>query len=181
MLVQLSGVPGAGKSTLARAIAQATGLVVLDTDVVKSSLVGSGVSISAAGSATYAAALALTEDLLQQGKGVILDSPCRYLQLLDAGARIATEAGVRYGLIELWVRDWSVVMTRLDSRVPKVSQVASGSAPVPGTNWEFGTAEATLVAWQEQLVHPEVDWLRLHAEAPTRDNLAEALRYLADA
>jgi predicted kinase len=129
VLVQLSGVPGAGKSTLARAIAESTGFVVVDTDVLKSSLITSGVSLAAAGSATYAAALALAQDLLDQGRSVVLDSPCRYRQLLDVGSRIASEVGVRYAFIELWTQDWSVVVARLNGLAARVSQVASGRAP----------------------------------------------------
>lgn len=41
VLVQLSGVPGSGKSTLARSVAGATGFVVMDTDVLKSSIIDS--------------------------------------------------------------------------------------------------------------------------------------------
>jgi predicted kinase len=178
VLVQLSGVPGTGKSTLARAIAEATGFLVVDTDILKSSLITSGVPVAAAGRATYSGAIAVTQDLLAQGRSVVLDSPCRYRQLLDAGRRIASEAGVRYAFIELWARDWSVVLSRLDGRAPMVSQVASATAPAPGTDWEFGTPDVTLQAWQGQLVQPEDDWLRLYAETSAEDNIAAALRYI---
>lgn len=56
MLVQLSGVPGSGKSTLARSVAVASDIVVLDTDVLKSSIIGSGVPVEAAGPKARAAA-----------------------------------------------------------------------------------------------------------------------------
>ena len=144
MLVQLSGVPGSGKSALARSMAAATGLVVIDTDVLKSSLIGSGVSVTAAGAVTYAAALALARDLLEQGRNVVLDSPCRYEALLDSGQAAARACGARYAFIELWVADWSVVLDRLDQRSARPSQVASATEPVPGTSWENGTAETTL-------------------------------------
>lgn len=99
--------------------------------------------------------------------------------VLDHEDRVAAGAlGVRYAFIELWVRDWSLVLGRLDERSPRVSQVASAAAPVPGTDWEFGTPRATLEAWQSQLVHPEHDWLRLDAEGAAEDNLSTALRYL---
>ncbi len=178
MFVQLSGVPGSGKSTLARSIAGATGLVVVDTDVLKSSIIESGVSVAAAGRVTYAAALALAGDLLVQGRGVLLDSPCRYQELLDSGRQVAGANGVRYAFIELWVEDWSAVLARLDARSPRPSQVASATAPVPGTEWEFGTAEETLATWQTQLVRPEQDWVRLSAGSGADDNLGAALRYL---
>jgi predicted kinase len=178
VLVQLSGVPGSGKSTLARAVAGATGSVVLDTDVLKSSIVQSGVPVADAGPVTYAAALALAQDLLGQGRSVLLDSPCRYRELLDSGQQIARACGVRYAFIELWVRDWPVVLARLDDRSSKPSQVASATAPVPGTRWEFGTAQETLATWQTQLVRPHRDWLRLAAEGAANQNLRAALHYL---
>ena len=178
MLVQLSGVPGAGKSRLARSIVGTSTFVVLDTDVLKSSIIHSDVPIAAAGAVTYAAALALAQDLLQQGRDVLLDSPCRYRELLDSGQRIAREHGVRYAFIELWVQDWTAVLARLDARSPRPSQVASATEPVPGTVWEFGTAEETLATWQTQLVRPEHDWLRLDAESSADANLSAALRYL---
>ena len=178
MLVQLSGVPGAGKSRLARSIAEASNVVVLDTDVLKTSLIHSRVPVADAGAVTYAATLALAQDLLHQGRDVLLDSPCRYEELLESGRQIARDHGVRYAFIELWVRDWTTVLARLDARSPMSSQVASATAPVPGTAWEFGTAEETLATWQTQLVRPERDWLRLEAESAADQNLSAALRYL---
>ncbi|CUR61697.1 hypothetical protein NOCA1280001 [metagenome] len=115
VLVQLSGVPGSGKSTLARSVAGANGFVVVDTDVLKSSIIDSGVPITAAGRVTYAAALALAQDLLEQGRGVLLDSPCRYQELADLGRQIAHAHGVRYAFIELWVQDWAAVLARLSA------------------------------------------------------------------
>ena len=179
MLVQLSGVPGSGKSTLARGIAAATGAVVVDTDVLKSALVDSGIAVADAGRPAYAAALALSADLLAQHRGVVLDSPCRYPELLTAGQRLAGDVGVRYAFVELWASDTSALLPRLDRRVPRASQVASSTAPVPGTAWEFGTPEQTLATWQSQLVRPEQDWLRLDADVSVEANLAEALAYLA--
>ena len=179
MLVQLSGVPGSGKSTLARGIARSTGCVVVDTDVLKSALVEGGVPVTDAGRPTYLAALALAGDLLAQGRSVVLDSPCRYPDLLAAGTALARAAGVRYAFIELWATDVTTLLARLDSRSPRVSQVASSTEPVPGTEWELGTPEATLRAWQSQLVRPDGDWLRLDADRPAQANLAEALADLA--
>ena len=179
MFVQLSGVPGSGKSTLARGIARATGCVVVDTDVLKSALVEGGVPVADTGRPTYLAALALADDLLAQGRSVVLDSPCRYPSLLDAGRDIARAAGVRYAFIELWAADATSVLARLDSRSPRISQVASATDPVPGTAWELGTPEATLRAWQSQLVRPDGDWLRLDADRSAQANLDDALAYLA--
>ncbi|WP_165356756.1 AAA family ATPase [Nocardioides zhouii] len=85
MLVQMSGIPGTGKSTLAARLGERLGYVVLDTDVVKSALLRSGIPLEQSGRATYAATLDVAAHLLAQGQSVILDSPCRYPELLDAG------------------------------------------------------------------------------------------------
>ena len=137
-----------GKSTLARSVAAATGSVVVDTDVLKSSIIESGVAVADARRITYAAALALAGDLLAQGRGVILDSPCRYEGLLEAGRQVARAKRVRYAFIELWGRDWPAVLARPAARSPRRSQVASATASVRGTEWEFGTAVETLATWQ---------------------------------
>ena len=178
MLVQLSGVPGSGKSTLARDIAEATGLVVLDTDVLKTALLEGGIPVTSAGRPTFAAALALAADLLAQGRSVVLDSPCRYPQLLAAGQRLAT--GRRGPACLHRAVGLGHVGTAPPARPPTPAgvpgRIVDGSRPRHRLG--LGTPEDTLRAWQSQLVRPEEDWLRLdaHAEAPT--NLSTALAYL---
>ena len=175
VLVQLSGVPGSGKSTLARGLSAALGLVVLDTDVVKSAMLSRDLGVGAAGPAAYGVALALAADLLAQGHQVVIDSPCRYPALLESGQEVAEAAGVPYRFVELWVDDPVDLLPRLDARVPRPSQVASSSDPVPGTEWEHGTAEATMRAWQDQLVRPRDGYVRLDAALPPDELLRAAL------
>jgi predicted kinase len=178
VLLQLSGVPGSGKSTLARRLAAERGMVVLDTDVLKSAQLDTGASFAQAGRSAYVSVLALAADLLDQGREVIVDSPCRYVELLEGGQAVAIEAGVRYTFIELRAADPARLLTRLDARAPKRSQVASSREAAPGTGWELGTPEATLRGWQDQLVHPESDWLQLDADRDPDELLAAALDYL---
>ncbi len=175
----MSGIPGTGKSTLATALGQRLGLVVLDTDVVKSALLRSGVPLEQAGSATYSVALDLAAHHLAHGHSVVLDSPCRYRELLDDGQRIALDVGVPYRLVELWVQDVASVLPRLDARTPRASQVASASRPPQGADWESGTPLATLSTWQDQLVRPTEGWVRLDATRPARENLARAIEFLS--
>ena len=175
----MSGIPGTGKSTLAARLGERLGLVVLDTDVVKSALLRTGVPLEQAGPATYAATLDVAAHLLAQGSSVVLDSPCRYLELLDTGVQIAADASVPYRLIELWVDDVAAVLPRLDARTPRPSQVASASQPPEGTVWESGTPLATLSTWQGQLVRPPEGWVRLDATRPVEENLARATEFLS--
>lgn len=180
MLLQMSGVPGSGKSTLARAIGAHRGWVVVDTDVLKSSLLTRNVPFPRAGRLAYTAALALAGDLLAQGHGVVVDSPCRYRELLEGGQEAARRAGVPHRFVELWADDVAVLLERLEERTPLPSQVASSTLPAPGTEWEHGTAAATLAAWQQQLIRPDRGWLRLDASHSAHDNLRRALTYLEE-
>ena len=134
--------------------------------------------VPGSGKSTLARSVAGATGFVVVDTDVLKDSPCRYQELLDSGRQVARANGVRYAFVELWVRDWSAVLSRLDARSPRLSQVASATAPVPGTEWEFGTAEETLAAWQTQLVRPAHDWLRLDAESAVDQNLSTALRHL---
>lgn len=69
--IQMSGVPGAGKSTIASAVARQTGAVVIDHDVTKSALLVAAVPADLAGRASYDVLDALARHLLQQGHSVI--------------------------------------------------------------------------------------------------------------
>ena len=172
MLVQLSGVPGTGKSTLARGLARERAMVVLDKDVVMSSL------LADAGRTSYSCLLSVAAHLLAQGHDVVLDSPCRYPSLLESGQGLAAAAGVAYRLVELWADDPADLLGRLDMRTALPSQVASATDPVPGSAWEIGTPLVTLTGWQDQLVRPESGWLRLDALLPPDEVLRLTLNYL---
>jgi predicted kinase len=51
--LQMSGVPGSGKTTIAMAVSQATDAVIIDHDVTKSALLDAGVPAAIAGKASY--------------------------------------------------------------------------------------------------------------------------------
>ena len=74
-LLQMAGVPGSGKSALARLIGRATDAVVLDKDVLKTAALEAGIEEPAAGSVAYESFFALANHLLGQDRSVVLDSP----------------------------------------------------------------------------------------------------------
>ena len=113
MLVQMSGAPGSGKSTIARRLAHERGLVILYHDVVKAAQLAAGLPFAQAGRLSYAVLLGLAEDLLRQGHRVVIDSPCFYDELLDCGQSIAARAGVAYRYIECVTDDLEVLDRRL--------------------------------------------------------------------
>lgn len=75
-LVLMAGLPGTGKSTLARAIGTTFGWSVIDKDVIVTSLLDSRIEEPVAQPASYAVMFALGRDVLgTQRRSVILDSP----------------------------------------------------------------------------------------------------------
>jgi predicted kinase len=87
--VQMSGFPGSGKSTLSRLIANRTGAVHIDHDIVKSALLeaikDTSFNVKSAGEISYNIDWSLIEFHLSQGHNVIFDSPCLYDEMIIKG------------------------------------------------------------------------------------------------
>lgn len=93
-LVLMAGMPGTGKSTLARAIGVAFGWPVIDKDVIVTSLLDSDVAEPVAQPASYAAMFALGLDILtSQRRSVILDSPAGLPVSTPQAQTVADAAG----------------------------------------------------------------------------------------
>ncbi|TCM48999.1 hypothetical protein EV648_103267 [Kribbella sp. VKM Ac-2568] len=65
---------------------------------------------------------AIADDVLAQGLGVVIDSPCFYDELLAAGQALAAKHGVAYRYIECVTEDIGLLDTRLRSRPALRSQ-----------------------------------------------------------
>ena len=52
-LLQMAGYPGSGKSTLSRKIAKGTGAIVIDRDIIKTSMINSKVPESLVANSSY--------------------------------------------------------------------------------------------------------------------------------
>lgn len=116
--LQMSGYPGSGKSTLARELTKHTTAVILDHDIVKSSLIESlkgDISFNDAGKASYDIEWSLV-DYLSQGHSVILDSPCLYTEMIDKGLALAQKLKAKYKYIECYLNDYKEINRRLRKR-----------------------------------------------------------------
>ena len=140
--IQMSGAPGAGKTTIAHGVAKALGAVVIDHDITKSALLAADVPVALAGRASYQVLNALAGHLLQQGHSVIFDSPCFYTELLHRGQTLAADYGADYRYIACVLQDLDELDRRLQTRVRQPSQVAGVYTP-PTPGWGAQTFSGT--------------------------------------
>jgi predicted kinase len=110
MLVIFSGLPGAGKSTLARRLAGELGAVWLRIDTIEKAMIDSGEAMSAVkafdvGVAGYCVAYAVAEDNLRLGFTVIGDSVNPLEITRRAWRNAAARVGVRAVDIEVVCSD----------------------------------------------------------------------------
>jgi predicted kinase len=176
-LLQMAGMSGAGKSTLARMIADQTGALVVDYDVLKSAALDAGAVWDLAGRIGYRASRAMASSALQQGLSVILDSPCRFQQIVDEGAAIAANWGASYAFVECVLADESELRRRLRTRLPQRSQRVAFDVPPPDAPSDPMLDTSGTIRILESKV-PASPWLRVDTSQPRDGCISTALAYL---
>ncbi|MGX4687365.1 AAA family ATPase [Vagococcus sp. JNUCC 83] len=124
--IQMSGVPGSGKSTLSNTIANYLDVVIVDHDVTKTALmetVDNQWFTSGIGKASYHIDWILLENLLSQNKNVIFDSPCLYDEIVEKGLALSKKYHATYKYIECSNKNFNDITHRLKSRDSKISQI----------------------------------------------------------
>jgi predicted kinase len=141
-LLQMAGMPGSGKSALARLIGRSTKAVVLDKDVLKTAALEGGATEKLASGVAYETFFALAGHLLGQGWSVVLDSPSFWETIPKRGSEIAAERHVPYFFIECVCENRDELVRRLDHRERMPSQ--PGPEILTDTWKTIGPAEAYL-------------------------------------
>ena len=121
MLIVFAGLPGTGKSTLARALAAACGALWLRIDTIEQSLRESGRLAGEVADAGYRAAYALAEDNLKLGREVVADSVNPLKITRDAWRAVATRASVPCIEIEVICSDETEHRRRVETRHVEVA------------------------------------------------------------
>lgn len=178
LFIQMSGAPGSGKSSIARAVARQIEAVIIDHDVTKSALLDAAVDPQVAGRASYAVLAALADDLLQQGHTVIFDSPCFYTELLENGQRLAQKVGAVYGYIECVVSDLAVLDARLRARQKRTSQVTAVYQTITDGSGQQWSGENLFQEWIVHMKRPQTRTLTLDTTQPIDICLEQAITYL---
>jgi predicted kinase len=117
MLIVLGGLPGVGKTTIARELARALGAVHIRIDSIEQAIRESGVAVVSLDDAGYRAAYAVAEDNLRLGRTVIADSVNPLPVTRDAWRDVATRARVTVAEVEITCSDSSEHRRRVDARL----------------------------------------------------------------
>nr|POF01187.1 hypothetical protein CFP56_21135 [Quercus suber] len=157
IFVQMSGAPGSGKSTLARLLGSSIGGVVIDHDVLRSSLLKLDISFDQAAQQAYLLQWAIAQDITKQGFNVIVDSTCNYPEVIDQGSTLASQQGYAYWYVECQVRNIELLDKRLQTRTPMASQrTAVDCPPAAAQGSRAGEdARALFVKWIESPCRPD--------------------------
>lgn len=177
-LLQMSGVPGSGKSTVARHVASTHGAIAIDYDVLKSAVLDAGIDLADSPRPAYEVMFALARQLLGQGHHVILDSPCHWPRILDQGARIAEEFNARYRYIECRLEDLRLIDERLGRRERLRSQRRGVDCPPVDHGDRVVDGAALFRDWMEQIQRPAGPVLQLDMRRALSDVLPQVDLYL---
>ncbi len=113
LLVAMRGMPGVGKSALARAISLEFGWPVLDKDDIKDVVYGRA---DAPDKLAYDLQFWLARRQLQQGLGVVCDSPMLHPGVYALATQAADDAGARLVVLECVLGDAAEHRRRIEAR-----------------------------------------------------------------
>lgn len=167
LLVAFGGLPGTGKTTIARELARRLGAAYLRIDTLEHSLAASGaVVLEELGPGGYCAAAALAVDNLNNGLTVVVDSVNPFAITRDIWRQAAREAGVECFGIEVFCSDSQEHRRRVEGRRPDA----------------FGIAPPTWREVEEREYHPWTDAdLRLDTAMLTSQDAVElAMKKVTD-
>lgn len=119
-LIVFGGLPGTGKTTLARAVAQEMAATYLRIDAIEQVLRSPGVITGDIGRAGYLVAYALAENNLKLGTNVVADSVNPIAATRDAWRRVAEEASASIVEIEVVCSDPVEHRRRVETRTVDV-------------------------------------------------------------
>lgn len=130
LIIQMSGPPRSGKSTLARLLARSIDGVVINHDLIKDFFLDSSFSFLDSARLTYRLDWALAEDMIQQGRSVVVDSVCNYEEVRTRGKALAARYNYSYWYVECRIEDQDLLHRRMHAMVSFRSQDTSEHKPL---------------------------------------------------
>ncbi len=121
MIIVVCGLPGTGKTTIAKALSQMTGATLLRTDVIRKEMLEKSAYTEKERDAVYENMLVITNEKLQNGEDCILDGTFYKKSLRDEARRIAKKNGSSFHIVECTLHD-DLVKKRIISRKNDASE-----------------------------------------------------------
>jgi predicted kinase len=118
VLYVFGGLPGVGKSTLARSLAEKTGSMYLRIDTIEQNLRSAGVEVS--GPEGYLVSYAIARENLSCGLSVVADSVNPVAITRKAWRAVAADAGAQCVEIEVVCSDTDEHQRRVESRISDI-------------------------------------------------------------
>ncbi len=112
----LSGLPGVGKTTIARMVAERTGALWLWIDQIETAMQSSHMKVDDLADGGYAAAQAVATGALQQGFDIIADCVNPISLTRDAWRGVSGKAQARHLDVEFWCSDKTEHQKRVEHR-----------------------------------------------------------------
>lgn len=123
-LIALSGLPGTGKTTIARHLAARIGAFHLRIDTIEAGLATSSLAIRQAEDAGYVAACGMARDNLRLGATVIADSVNPDPETRNAWHEVARSSEALMLDVEIVCSDRTAHRRRVEGRVPDLAGLA---------------------------------------------------------
>lgn len=117
MLIVLSGLPGVGKTTIARELARATGAAYVRIDSIEQALRNAGVQVQGEG---YSVAHAIAEENLRLGRTVVADCVNPWPLTRSEWRAVADRTGVRIVDVEIVCSDAEEHRRRVELRTADI-------------------------------------------------------------
>ncbi|TVY81004.1 hypothetical protein LSUE1_G005561 [Lachnellula suecica] len=179
-LIQMAGAPGSGKSTLANLLAKSPIMeaVVVNHDLFRSFFLENDIAFDQAAKLAYRFHWTLAEDLIKQGRNVIIDSTCNYDEIIHSGSQLAHKYGYEWRYIECRVQDINLLDQRLHEREPMRSQRTGVDAPPADYNGPRDTESRRklFMNWVENPCRPSGDVVLVNSTKTPEECLAYVLK-----
>jgi predicted kinase len=117
VLIILAGLPGSGKTTIARELSRALGAVHVRIDSIEQAIRDAGIMVGDLRDSGYRAGYAIAEDNLRLGRTVVADSVNPLLVSRDAWIEVAQRAQVEAIEVEIECSDREEHRRRVEERL----------------------------------------------------------------
>ena len=161
MLIILGGLPGVGKTTVARELARQIGAVHVRIDSIEQAIGDSGALSEPINDAGYRVGYAIAEDNLRIGRTVIADSVNPLALTRDAWVEVANRARVRAIEIEVTCSDAKEHRQRVEMRPADIPGLRPPTWPeVISRDYESWNRECIVVDTAGQSVEQNVKFVQ---------------------